>query len=122
MCHRSARPRRKTRATASSTCVLALISRPCSSHVYQETPTPASSATSSRRSPGVRRRGPPGMPKSAGDSRARRARRKLPSSARRRSDGVGAGAVSGSCATTQYLLSPGPPESGDAIALARHPR
>ena len=33
------------------------MSRPCSSQVYQVTPTPARVATSSRRSPGVRRRG-----------------------------------------------------------------
>src|SRR6185437_3808423 len=70
-------------ATASSTWVLALIWRPCSSQVYQVTPTPASSATSSRRSPGVRRLEPCGIPKSPGLSRARRAFRNLPSSARR---------------------------------------
>src|SRR6516165_1895314 len=57
--------------------------RPCSSHVYQLTPTPASSATSSRRSPGVRRRGPGDRPASSGRSLARRALRKPPSSARR---------------------------------------
>ena len=84
-CSRSARSSRSVLATASSTWVLALIWRPCSSQVYQVTPTPASSATSSRRSPGVRRREPGGMPKSPGLSRARRAFRNSPSSARRRS-------------------------------------
>ncbi len=38
----------------------------CSSHVYQVVPTPARSATSSRRSPGVRRRTPSGSPTLAG--------------------------------------------------------
>ena len=38
----------------------ALIRRPCSSHVYQVTDTPASRATSSRRRPGVRRPRPRG--------------------------------------------------------------
>ena len=38
--------------TASSTSSEARTSRPCSSHVYQVVPTPASSATSSRRRPG----------------------------------------------------------------------
>src|SRR5262249_3710037 len=67
----------------SSTCQLALIGRPCSSQVYQLTPTPASRAPSSRRSPGVRRRGPGGSPTSSGCGPARRALRKSPSSARR---------------------------------------
>src|SRR5690606_31829527 len=40
----------------------------------------ASTATSSRRSPGVRRRGPDVRPTSSGWSRSRRARRKAPSS------------------------------------------
>ncbi len=53
---RSALLSRSTRATASSTCGDTEMSRPCSSHWYQEAPTPASTATSSRRSPGVRRR------------------------------------------------------------------
>ena len=57
---------------------------PCSSHVYQDTPTPANAATSSRLSPGVRRRPPlSGSPTSAGDSRARRERRNARSSSRR---------------------------------------
>ena len=43
-------------AAVRSETQLALIGRPCSSHVYQLTPTPASKATSSRRRPGVRRR------------------------------------------------------------------
>src|SRR5580704_4261672 len=81
-CSRSARSRRRVPATASSTCVLALISRPCSSQVYQVMPTPASRATSSRRSPGVRRRGPGARPTSSGRTLARRALRNRPSSAR----------------------------------------
>ena len=54
-----ARPRRAAAcvAMASSTWTLALIGRPCSSQVYQVTPTPASWASSSRRSPAVRRAG-----------------------------------------------------------------
>lgn len=51
----------KTRATASRTSSETEI-RPCSSHVYQATPTPASAATSSRRSPGARRRPVIGRP------------------------------------------------------------
>ena len=49
-------------AMASSTSSEARTSRPCSSHVYQVVPTPASWATSSRRRPGVRRRPPFGQP------------------------------------------------------------
>ena len=49
------------------------MSRPCSSHVYQLTLTPARVATSSRRRPGVRRLAS-GRPKSTGFSRARRPR------------------------------------------------
>lgn len=58
--------------------------RPCSSQVYQVTPTPESCATSSRRRPGVRRRKPGGIPTSAGVTRARRPRRKPASSGLRR--------------------------------------
>ena len=67
-----ARPRRavSARASASSTSTDALIGRPCSSHVYQLTETPASSATSSRRRPGVRRRGPGSSPTSSRCHRA----------------------------------------------------
>ena len=72
-------------ASASSTSSEARTSRPCSSHVYQVVPTPASSATSSRRRPGVRRRPPLGSPTSSGWRLARRVRRKSASSARRRS-------------------------------------
>lgn len=54
--------------------------RPCSSHAYQELLMPASAATSARRSPGVRRRGEPGSPTSAGASRSRRERRNAPNS------------------------------------------
>ena len=43
------------RASASSTSGEGLMSRPCSSHVYQDTPTPANAASSSRLRPGVRR-------------------------------------------------------------------
>ena len=56
---RSAGVRRSARDSASSTSSEARTSRPCSSHVYQVVPTPARWATSSRRSPGVRRRPPP---------------------------------------------------------------
>ena len=62
------------------------MSRPCSSQVYQVTPTPDSWAISSRRSPGVRRLPdalPSGRPTSAGASRVRQARRNAPSSVRR---------------------------------------
>ena len=60
-----------------------LTSRPCSSRTYQSTPMPASSATSSRRRPGVRRRRVAGRPTVSGRSRCRRERRKSPSSLRR---------------------------------------
>jgi hypothetical protein len=82
-CSRLAWSSRSARATASRTWTLALIGRPCSSHVYQVMPTPASRASSSRRSPGVRRRGPGGSPTSCGVTCSRRARRNLASSARR---------------------------------------
>ena len=52
-----------------------LMSRPCSSHVYQVSPTSASVATSSRRKPGVSRRVPRGKPTASGVSIARRVRR-----------------------------------------------
>src|SRR5690606_29010582 len=55
----------------SSTDAETWMSRPCSSHVYQVTLTPASAATSSRRSPGVLRRSASGKPTSAGETRAR---------------------------------------------------
>ena len=58
---RSAGVSRSARASASSTSSDARTSRPCSSHVYQVAPTPASCATSSRRRPGVRRRPPLGQ-------------------------------------------------------------
>ena len=54
-----------------------VVDRPCSSRTYQSTPMPASDATSSRRSPGVRRRSR-GSPSSSGRRRSRRARRKSP--------------------------------------------
>src|SRR5690606_2274638 len=49
--------------------------RPCSSHVYQVSDTPASIATSSRRSPGVRRRPAEGAPTIWGVLASWRARR-----------------------------------------------
>src|SRR5690606_36115965 len=71
-----------TRAIESSTSPDTFSARPCSIHVYQETPTPASSATSSRRSPGVRRLPASGSPTWLGDTLARRAMRNRPSSRR----------------------------------------
>src|SRR5471030_755460 len=53
--------------------------RPCSIHVYQVGLTPHNWATSSRRNPGVRRRGPGGKPTAIGDNRSRCARMKSPS-------------------------------------------
>ena len=50
------------RASASRTWADTWMSRACSSHVYQVTPTAESCATSSRRSPGVRRRRPRRQP------------------------------------------------------------
>ena len=79
-CWRSTASSRSVLATASSTWTLARIGRPCSSQVYQVTPTPASCATSSRRSPAVRRRCPPGSPTSSGVIRSRRLRRNAASS------------------------------------------
>src|SRR4051812_28688496 len=58
------------------------MARPCSSHVYQVTPTPACWATSSRRRPGVRRRPPSGSPRTPGERRSRRERRNEASSRR----------------------------------------
>ena len=58
------------------------MSRPCSSQVYQVRPTPARSATSSRRRPGVRRRWPLWSPTVAGEMRALRLLRKPLSSGR----------------------------------------
>src|SRR3954447_5646057 len=66
------------------------MSRPCSSHVYHDRPTPASCATSSRRSPGVRRRPLAARPTSCGVTCARRVLRKSVSSERRASEGGGA--------------------------------
>ena len=74
--------RRSARPIARSTSVEALIRRPCSSHVYQVTDTPASRATSSRRRPGVRRPRPRGSLTASGVSASRRARRNSASSAR----------------------------------------
>jgi hypothetical protein len=70
---------------ACSTCADARTGRPCSSQVYQVTPTVASSATSSRRRPGVRRRSVGRMPTSSGLIRSRRLRRKAANSRRRAS-------------------------------------
>src|SRR4051794_17809607 len=66
------------------------MSRPCSSHVYHDSPTPASCATSSRRSPGVRRRPLVSRPTLSGLTRPRRSRRKSASSERRACEGGGA--------------------------------
>lgn len=75
-------------ASPDSTCRETRIGRPCSSHVYQEVLTPAIAATSSRRSPGVRRR--PVQPKPAdwGDRRSRLLRKNAASSRCRCSDSV----------------------------------
>src|SRR2546425_2440390 len=58
------------------------MSRPCSSKVYQEIPTPASCATSSRLSPGVRLLPGVDSPNCSGCRRARRVLKKSASSAR----------------------------------------
>ena len=72
-----ARPRRGAAPGRSPTARRgeALMRRPCSSHVYQVSDTPASIATSSRRSPGVRRPPPDRQPDLVGSDRftARRA-------------------------------------------------
>lgn len=70
---------------ASRTCGETVMSRACSSHVYQVTPTAESWATSSRRSPGVRRLAPRGSPACSGVMRSRRLRRKSASSCLRTS-------------------------------------
>src|ERR1700680_2543448 len=70
-------------ARLSRTCAEGCTSRPCSSQTYQEVPILASWATSSRRSPGVRRRKPGGNPTSPGDRLARRLRKKLARASRR---------------------------------------
>lgn len=72
-------------ATPTSTASDGFTSRPCSSQVYQVTPTSASIATSSRRRPGVRRRPTRGNPRRCGSRLSRRARRKAPSCLRRSS-------------------------------------
>ncbi len=64
----------------SSTSPLTFSARPCSIHVYQETPTPARSATSSRRNPVARRLPDMMRPTSRGVSEARLAVKNLPSS------------------------------------------
>jgi hypothetical protein len=79
---RRARPRA---AALAENCT----SLPCSSRVYQLPLIPASCASSSRRSPGVRRRLTPwGSPTFSGRSAARRARRNAPSSWRCSSAGM----------------------------------
>src|SRR3979490_1791319 len=67
--------------------------RPCSIHVYQVGLTPHNWATSSRRKPGVRRRGPGGRPTAIGDSRPRWARTKSPSARAGVASSGGAGPV-----------------------------
>lgn len=83
----SARRRRWACSTAFSLSALARASivvrdgataRPCSSLIYHSVLIPAASATSSRRSPGVRRR-PLVVPAVPGSSLSRRTRRKSPS-------------------------------------------
>src|ERR1700722_11474543 len=54
--------------------------RPCSRRMYQSTPIPASSATSSRLRPAVRRRLPLASPSAPGFNFDRRERRKSPNS------------------------------------------
>ena len=81
----SALLRRRARARASTVVTDGLTERPCSRRMYQSTPMPASSATSSRRRPGVRRRRPAARPAERGVSLSRRERRKSPSSLRLRS-------------------------------------
>src|SRR5947209_3388810 len=62
-------------ATASRTDADTRMLRPCSSHVYHDALTPARTATSSRRSPGVLRRPWSGRPTSPGFTFARLALR-----------------------------------------------
>src|SRR5471030_1434163 len=94
-------------------------SRPCSSQVYQLTLTPASTATSSRRKPGVRR-GPSGRPKSLGSRRARRLERKAPNSWRCSAEGLFAMGCfflgSGGCRLF-HDVTPARGERGRAAAL-----
>lgn len=73
---------RSALASRSSSASETLISRPCSSHVYQVIPMPASCAASSRRRPGASRRRPGAIPTSAGVRRARRDRRNSDSALR----------------------------------------
>src|SRR5919202_5258326 len=73
---------RSVRASASTTWRDGGMSRPCSSHVYQVWFTPESNATSSRRSPGVRRGPPAGTPATRGSTWRRRERRNSASSRR----------------------------------------
>ncbi|KDN85445.1 hypothetical protein KCH_26760 [Kitasatospora cheerisanensis KCTC 2395] len=87
-CDRSLRSSSRALATASSTWADTWMSRPCSSHVYQVTPTAARPATSSRRNPGVRRRPTAGRPTCSGEMRSRRLRKNVASSRRRSSAGV----------------------------------
>src|SRR3984885_949859 len=89
------------------------MSRPCSSQVYQVTPTPASCASSSRRSPGVRRRPMGVRPTCCGAIRSRRSRRNAPSS-RRRSSAV-------SLVSTVRTTLPSGPHGSAAAAAASVP-
>lgn len=85
---RSCASRRRAPARASRIWSEGRMSRPCSKYVYQVALIPASSASSSRRSPGVRRLPVDGRPASRGVMRSRRLRRKAASSRRRSSHGL----------------------------------
>ena len=87
-CRRSLRSSIRARAMASATWPDTWMSRACSSHVYQVTPTPASCATSSRRRPGVRRRRAEIRPTLSGVIRSRRLRTNAASSLRRTSSSL----------------------------------
>src|SRR6266480_1481934 len=75
-CSRSASDSCRARATASRTSSETPLMWPFSSRMYQSVLTPAITATSSRRSPGTRRRPPAGSPTCSGVSLARRVARK----------------------------------------------
>ena len=94
---RSASPRHRAVARASTTAREGCTGRACSSEVYQAVLTPARSATSSRRSPGVRLRRRAGSPTCSGCRRERLLRRNAASSARRGSCVIGLHRVEPNC-------------------------